>query len=63
MAISVVYICVSGIGLKGTVVEVKKRLFRNVLYPRGEAVYASPENLEYYESYRKVQCNVNYSLY
>lgn len=54
---------ISGVGLKGTVVEVKKRLFRNVFYPKGEAVYASPENLAYYESYRKVlqQCYLDTS--
>ncbi|XP_045165968.2 39S ribosomal protein L9, mitochondrial-like [Mercenaria mercenaria] len=44
---------IDGIGLKGTVVEVPKRLFRNQLYPSGEAVYASPENIDLYEQYRK----------
>ena len=45
---------VTDVGLKGSVVEVDKRLFRNILYPAGDAVYASPENLEDYEKYRKV---------
>ena len=45
----------AGIGLKGTVVEVKKRLFRNILYPRGDAVYASPDNLKEYDTFRKVR--------
>lgn len=44
---------IEGIGLKGSVVEVPKRLFRNQLYINGQAVYASPENLELYEEYRK----------
>ncbi|WAR25041.1 RM09-like protein [Mya arenaria] len=42
------------IGLKGTLVEVKKNIFRNVLYPSGDAVYASPENIEYYKKYRQI---------
>lgn len=44
---------IDDVGLKGSVVEVEKRLFRNVLYPSGDAVYASPENLEEFEKYRK----------
>ncbi|KAL4225884.1 54S ribosomal protein L9 [Mactra antiquata] len=44
---------VEDIGLKGTVVEVPKRLFRNVLYPRGDAVYASPENIKLYEGFKQ----------
>ncbi|XP_060588535.1 large ribosomal subunit protein bL9m-like, partial [Ruditapes philippinarum] len=45
---------ITDIGLKGTVVEVPKKLFRNELYPSGAAVYASPENLILYEDLRKV---------
>ncbi|CAH1789185.1 unnamed protein product [Owenia fusiformis] len=36
---------VDGIGLKGDVVTVKRSVFRNQLFPLGQATYASPENL------------------
>ncbi|PVD36205.1 hypothetical protein C0Q70_03180 [Pomacea canaliculata] len=37
---------VEGVGIRGDLVTVKRRLFRNKLYPAGLAVYASPENIE-----------------
>ncbi|XP_050389417.1 39S ribosomal protein L9, mitochondrial [Patella vulgata] len=36
---------VEGVGGKGDVVEIKRSLFRNQLYPLKLAIYASPENL------------------
>ena len=37
---------ISGIGVEGDVVEVKRGLFRNHLQPGGLAVYASPQDLK-----------------
>ena len=34
--------------------EVERHIFRNMLFPTGKAVYASPENLEENEEYLKV---------
>ena len=43
-----------GVGLQGEVLEVTKRLARNMLLPAGAAVYASPENLARNEEQREV---------
>ncbi|XP_029645008.1 39S ribosomal protein L9, mitochondrial [Octopus sinensis] len=37
---------IDGIGYKNELVTVKRKFFRNVLYPAGLAMYASPENVE-----------------
>ena len=39
---------VPGIGYKHELVTVKRKLFRNILYPSGLALYASPENIKEY---------------
>eukprot|EP01084_Bolivina_argentea_P160815 279998_1 len=43
-----------GKGKKGEVIEVKPGFARNHLYPTRRAVYATPENVEMYVSYRSV---------
>ncbi len=43
-----------GKGKKGEVIEVKPGFARNYLYPTRRAVYATPENVEMYASYRSV---------
>ena len=44
-----------GLGMKGDVLSVEKRLARSTLLPSGVAMYASPENLEANEEERKVR--------
>ncbi|XP_076439023.1 large ribosomal subunit protein bL9m-like [Babylonia areolata] len=44
---------VDGVGMRGDVVTVKRRLFRNRLQPAGLAVYASPENMEKFAKEKK----------
>lgn len=48
-----VLFCV-GVGLRGQVLTVTKKLARNVLIPTSAAIYASPENLMKNEEERKV---------
>ncbi len=43
-----------GKGKKGEIIEVKPGFARNYLYPTSRAVYATPENVEMYASYRSV---------
>lgn len=47
---------VTGVGIRGDLVTVKRRLFRNKLYPAGLAVYASPENIE---RFKKDEVGIN----
>ena len=58
-------IFVTDVGFKGAVVEVTKRRFRSELYPKGLAVYASPENLAEYEKYSQVpvQCSLYNAIF
>lgn len=48
---------VTGVGIRGDLVTVKRRLFRNKLYPAGLAVYASPENIE---RFKKDEVGINH---
>ena len=47
-------ICFVDLGYKGAIVEVPKTVFRYELYPKGLAIYASPENIAENEEYLKV---------
>ncbi|ESP02681.1 hypothetical protein LOTGIDRAFT_171882, partial [Lottia gigantea] len=42
-----------GLGVEGELVTVSRKMFRNSLYPRQKAVYASPENLAEYQTVEK----------
>jgi len=44
---------VEGIGFRGDVVNVTKKVGRNFLLPSGAGIYTSPENLEKWEEIRK----------
>ncbi len=43
---------VKGLGQRGEVVSVKRGAMRHELYPRGQAAYATPENLQLYARVR-----------
>lgn len=49
-------------GLKGHIVNVERRLFRNVLLPSGKACYASPENIENMKKHAEVGALFSYNV-
>ena len=51
-----------GLGMKGDVLTVEKRLARSTLLPAGVAMYASPENLSTNEEESKVRISLMISL-
>jgi len=57
----------SGLGFKGDVVSVSKRLARNHMFPASVAEYLTEENLKKYEEIRKVtvylDCAIIYAVY
>jgi len=47
-----------GVGLRGEVLGVARKLARNMLLPTGAAIYASPENLAKHKEESKVRIGV-----
>jgi len=46
-----------GLGFKGDIVTVSKRLARNHMFPAGVGEYLTEENLKKYEHIRQVVCD------